>query len=279
MKFLVSIFIILSLTTYVHSQKSMGYYGKKNYISLSSNMHFPLIRMLSSTDAMWGFLPESPVPYVRKGNMLERKHEIFHLDYSFSYMRTVGKKTAVGLDFIYDRAHIQRPSIDVTPEYSPSNTYSTGIIERNKINVISIIPKVEICSNSGILPIGITHQFGLGINIASYVNTSYLFQPNYYNPQYTEELPSKMQYTGKSYIYPNFYYALNLRTPITKYLFLTTGFKYNVNMMFKGSLPFDFGEGYNENSPEYTPEIFRAAVKGTKRLSFVFFNIGLGYSF
>jgi hypothetical protein len=167
--------------------------------------------------------------------------------------------------------------------------YSPLIDKHEMIDVVSttFIPKLEFASAKSLLPMGLGHQFGIGIENTAVKRKDYLYVVNHsssdslktYSTSYSDLDPidfSKVQPVRKIVVL----YALSMRTPITKQMMIQYGIRYTLHLGNIYSI-FNPNKDSNENkmgNTNYTKELMFVISK-QRALSLISANIGLTYTF
>jgi hypothetical protein len=209
---------IVSISS-LNAQDNYGYYGKKNYLDISSSSYIPLIYNLSSNSTGYDL-------YSSTTSTLTESKTWFNVGLRASLGRALTSKIGVALDFGFDRYRIYR------------NLFNTGFdkTENVRVNSIIIMPRLEFSGPNGLLPNGLVHQVGIGFSLNKAVTRNYVRQydgssplggPNA-DPAEAEQL---MIFEGLDYTVKmmQLMYSLKMRTPIGKSLMLNYGFRYTLD--------------------------------------------------
>lgn len=250
-----------------------GYFNKKNVVELSVNGQYPFFANLR-------FALNERYMYKEKDGALAPMRDRFDFGFRFAYMRSLKRNFGVGLEFGYDYFSIQRGSktIDGGMGYN-----ATVYFEKTDLTSMMIMPKMEFSSKGGLLPMGIAHQIGFGVRMVKPADkTTHYALANYDNSggQYignAVELPAEYKYKGAAIRGFTFMYAVNMRSPLTKSLFLNYGIRYTVNFMGK-SIYSEYGNYENNNIAMGESEL-RYYARQRKQVSFIQASIGLSFVF
>jgi hypothetical protein len=120
--------------------------------------------------------------------------------------------------------------------------------DKYKVNCLNLMPKIEFSRSKHILPVGVSHQLGIG-----YLRQNFTLSGND-SEVYTDH------FNGASLMY-----AAIVRTAITKKLLLNFGMRYTLNYFFYHYKWFDF--------------LMQSEIQSQKRLNFISGQIGLTYLF
>lgn len=262
MKKYIIYYIFLGLTFTSFAQNS-GYFGKKNVFEFSMNGQYPLFPnariLFNNAPKFWK---------VQDGTMVEG-YDNFDFGFRFTYMRTVKRNIGIGLEFGYDYFSIQR-----TQSVLGFNYVATENID---VSSMSIMPKIEFTGEKELLPMGIAHQIGVGVRILNPVDKPYSYMnvngSSVYGP--LNEIPDAYKYKGGSVKGYTLMYAINMRTPITKFLFLNYGLRYTWNFMAKG----DYYPYASDSNIQMSMEEFRYFARQRKQFSLIQGSLGLSVVF
>lgn len=254
--------VLVGLSFSSFAQNS-GYFGKKNVVDFSFNGQYPLFSNLSILTS------NSTNFWHRKGEKLEQAYDNFDYGFRFVYMRTLKRNIGLGLEFGYDYFNIQRPQV----------VYGFSYIMTEKINVSSmaIMPKIEFTGEKELLPMGIAHQIGVGVRILNPVDKPYSYMNVNGNSVFGElkEIPEAYKYDGGSIRGYTLMYAINMRTPLTKFMFLNYGLRYTWNFMSKGDyVPFG-----SQTSLQMEMDEFMYLARKRKQFSLIQANVGISIVF
>jgi len=260
MKKIVKLLLILVVANQINAQNP-GYFGRKNVVDFSVNGQYNLFSNLGRN--FYKFENDKLVKYKDR------------VDWGFrvNYSRVLRRNFALGIECGYDYYRIQPLQI-----YGYFSFYPTDF-ENWDVKSLNIMPKIEFSNKGGLLPMGISHQIGVGIRLVKVVDKEYHYvldgngsQPSVlYN---AIVMPDSYLYKGtaKGLV---FMYALNMRTPISQRIFLNYGFRYTLNFMSK---QLDYSAGTSQNLLMTSGE-YQNLVRQRKIGSFIQGNIGLSFAF
>lgn len=237
------------------AQDNFGYYGRKSYVSVTSNMYFPII---------YNLLSDNGAKVSPSGNSLLPANDWFGFAVRSSIGHTLESNFGVALDVGYERFTLNNDEI----LYRIDGVKKTN--ESLKVNSLLIMPKFEIGGKNGLLPNGLVHQIGFGCTINSVVKKNYLVDHGTYttggpngNASDQEQLFEDYSLDGSITLF-QIMYGLKMRTPITKSLMLDYGFRYTL----------DFPITQSDLSPIVRSEIF-----GYQFVNLISFDLGLTMPF
>lgn len=146
-----------------------------------------------------------------------------------------------------------------------SSAYVSSDYEMVDVRTTSIIPTVEFATSKALLPMGLSHQFGLGVCLSSVVDREYV--EGYFNGiDYAAQIKNQTTLVKGVIMY-----GLNMRTPVSKSMFISYGFKYTIHFL-RNYKPSNYYSGDANND-------VKQAVNWQQRLNFINLNIGLTYAF
>lgn len=245
--------------------QNTGLYGKKFCIDFSASGAIPVLNMLNGT------------MYKPKGGQLVAKNDLFDYSLRTGVSYAIANNIALGFEFDVEFMNIAAPEY-VTLGY-PSGFESSNSVTHEAFNTRTMVfmPRIEISYRNGLLPIGISHQAGVGISRTSIVEKDYDY--TIHAQTYNGESPITSTFEEDFYDYDSdpisgmvLMYTLNMRTPINKSMMITYGFRYNFNFVLNTpeyitSDPW----GYSEDNTFYK-------VKRRRMYSVISFNLGLAYA-
>lgn len=237
----ITIFHIL-LPLALYSQDNLGYYGKKTFITASSSSYSPLFYQLVFYNEGYELSPS--------GNSLVPKKDWFNIGYRLSAGRVLHPKIGFALEFGYDQITLNDELLfEFSFEEDPYNAH-----ENLRVNSFLVLPRIEISGRDGLLPSGLVHQIGFGMNTNTIVRKNYLLDHgNYYTggpngaPDDEQMLFSDYDLEGKIRLW-QLMYGLKIRSPIAKFLMFTYGFRYTIDF---GRIPQGFNESVGKEIKQY----------------------------
>ncbi|MCH2224145.1 MAG: hypothetical protein MK066_05195 [Crocinitomicaceae bacterium] len=246
-----------------------GFYGKKNFIEVTSVSYIPFIpNALSSTGYKTLGTSTSLVSGKRWFNTG------FRLSAGKAFKNNLAASIEVGIDYnkIYENL-IPYNATDATIN-DPNGIYYYDFYRHESVSVqhFRIMPKIEFTSFDGLLPAGLVHQVGLGYRRSKIIDKDYVVSlstgssvPTGYEPHLRNLINTEQWYTGMQLLY-----ALKMRTPIGRSLFISYGFRYTLDFRLPTDILISFiGEESNTN---------RAIAKSQFR-NFMSFDLGLTMPF
>ncbi len=219
-------FTVLSIT--VSAQDNYGYYGKKNFIDLSSSSYVSLIYGLTNLNRGAELRPS--------GNSLSPYTEWFNTGARVSIGRAIESNVGLALELGFDRFRLSDRVL-----YGSEMDGYTYIENHESLitNSILILPRIEISGRNGLLPNGLVHQIGVGFTINSIAKKNYLVEynngtisggPN--GASADQDALFKDNNMEGSVRFAQLMYGLKTRTPIGKSLMLNYGIRYTLDFGF-----------------------------------------------
>ena len=249
--------ITIFISSFLFSQDNKGYYGTKCYVSLESVSSIALVYNVFS-DAM-------------------TTKNLFNYGYRVSGSYVFKRNFALGLEVGTDISNISHVYVDEnfsTPTYSSNNEYS--YFENLKVSTFTFIPKIEFTNSKGLLPLGLTHQIGIGITSSDIKKGTYEIthlDNYYYDTKTTEQVTFESPFLKDPAKMLTILYALNLRTALTKKMLLSYGFRYTLNINRENFLPLS-SPGQND----LNRNVIQNDILKQKSLNLISFNLGLTYA-
>jgi len=223
--YIVFILTLLSFSTCLFAQNN-GFMGKNNFISADIRVYAPIIYRLSTSDVNSVYNKTEGRNFTPKSNVL---------DYGFNL--TIGKAMSrnFGLMLQISSSRYDFAVIDNQYSLNPSEFYNDGnyyqVLKTNwlRAKVTTIMPILEFTGSEGLLPLGLSHQIGLGFSKNKLIEDDYnfLITDTYSQPFIQKENLYDYSKNGiKSYA---IMYKINMRIPINDFLLFNLGFRYNIN--------------------------------------------------
>ncbi len=251
--------LLFILITGVCRAQHSGFFGKKNYIEIIGVGSVPVIDNVFS---------KNNTPYKANGSQLIEVRDWFEGGIRLAIGHSVNNQLGLGIEVGMDFQNVAPPQNHYG--FAPGSDY---IIKHELLDLrtISIIPKIEFTNADGLLPIGLNHQIGFGYTSTKVVDKNYVLKFNG-TIGATETLklaPIEDRFRGFV-----IFYALNMRTAVTKHLMLNYGIRYSVNGMIALLEPTNISTGYQVSRFEIAQ-----VIRGRRFRSLLTFNLGLSVPF
>jgi len=257
---------LITLSFYSFGQNT-GLYGNRNYIEINTTSNVPLFA---------AFLTETT--YYKQsgaGNSLLPGKNWFDYGLHAVIGRAGKKNVGVSLEFGYDKQNIAYPYYVSKEDNSGWYYYLNIRHEMLNVNTISIMPRIEFTQQGGSLPVGLSHQIGLGLSFSRIEDKEYVYklEDGYSEPTNPEEFENGLMNKDVSYKGYILMYAFNIKTPVSKQLMINYGIRYTLNLR-------NYFQVHRSNDDYYFHEYDIASAIGRMRLlNFLTFNLGLTYTF
>lgn len=264
------VILLFGVSLSLKAQKNLdnkGFYDAKFFITLEGQANSPLIYNLR-TNYM------DPA-YSRFNKDLEEKKDKFNYGFRISGNYLIKRNLAIGIETGVEYANVY-PEMN----YVDNQNYNTIILRSEALDIRSfvIMPKIELSTKNGLLPLGLSHQIGLGLAKTNIVEKNYNFlvsddvnNSSYYAAIYKDKLYNYSNNSFKNYLVM---YALSMRTAITKNILINYGFRYTFNLPVSSN-------GFSESDAQYflQQNTIYESVKKQRSSSLINFNLGLTYAF
>ncbi len=278
------IFICLYFTLNGYSQESKGYFNSRFYVSFDALVNSPLIYNLRTNNEYYA-------KYDKKLNIKSDKLNYgFRANIAVLLKRNLAFGIEGGIDYgnVYLNKSMTYQDTFSSNGYTSYNIYDINVIlEKLDIQTFSFMPKIEFSIKNSLLPLGLSHQFGIGVNYSKliernyasnsyYDQSSYDYNGNYYNSQIpVTDLSAKLfdyknQLSTKTY---TILYALSMKTALTKNILLNYGFRYTLNI-HGFNLFSDKNNGYYVSQATLSEQVYKQRFN-----NLINFNLGLTYAF
>lgn len=274
MKKLILIIILFS-KNYILSQ-SKGYFGKNNLIEFGINIQNPSLYNYKITSTTNEYEIQN-TPYIKKHNSLELGNPKINYGFRLSLGRMIERNLGVyietGLNYFSVVADQNANSFS---NFMISN-YSNLNAEMMDIQNFSILPKFELSSKEGFLPIGISNQIGIGFNRYKAIEKDYLGTVSVnYDTISIQNLPitstNFYNFSNSSIKGYTLLYKLTLRIPISNRILFHFGFRYTFNFVPNSA--------YKTNQNEIiSQDNMRKMIKLKENRNLLNFETGLSFSF
>lgn len=258
----------------VAQPKNNGFYGKKAILQLDFVGNTPVFNNL--------FMGDSKAYKADGSALTEGKDFInygFRINAGYAFFRNFALLMEYGQEFssLYPESY----QFINPPNESPYEVRH----EMVDVQTHFFIPKVELATPNALLPMGLSHQLGLGLSYSSVQEKDYRYQTVEYDPLTFQQVTVDRAYsdedldpidlkTIRTVRKVILYYGLNVRTPISNSLLITYGLKYMLHFG-KPESQFIIEEQGNER---YT-EMVEKVIARHRSLSIIHLSVGLSYVF
>ena len=230
-----------------NSQTYNGYFGKKNFIEISTVSSSPLVRNLLIYRKTPGFRAEN-------GELVPGGKYWFSSGIHITGGRAIKKNLIVGFEYGLDRWKTVGTFIPYNDynDLVQSNVPDYLVHEDMVMQRTIFMPKVEFSRANGLLPMGLSYCLGLGLSTVKVIEKDYLFAASYgdiYGSTYSlMTLPESESIQSSDVInYERRYRGLQImggikmRMPVSTWLMMTYGVRYMIDIKFYNT------HGYSTN--------------------------------
>ncbi|MCR9172182.1 MAG: hypothetical protein NXI10_06805 [bacterium] len=222
MRFIVA---FVFLVPFIGLTQNTGLYGKKTILEVQGHGSWPVLNGWFNSFAF----------YKRSGTTLREGRNIFDSGVRINVMRAFNNQFGLGLEYGLEFQNVASTNIIELGFSSSSFDYTSfQEIRHEAVNMrsFSIMPKFEFSSKTNLLPIGLSHQLGIGFTSTRLLEKDYLYDVTISsNDSLTTPLTgSLIDYTDQ-WLGFTVMYQINMRTPITDMIMITYGLRYNANFV------------------------------------------------
>jgi hypothetical protein len=254
-----------------NSQSNKGYYNSKFYISLDVLMNAPILYNFRSSSDIYSKYDEN----------LNQKGDKFNHGFRASVGVILKRNFALCLEGGIDYSNVY---LEKSIYHQDSTTgQNLNLIHQNlDIQTFSVMPKIEFSVKNSLLPLGLSHQFGIGFNRSKLVNHDYsslvTYQSSFDNSYVLIDDFNKKYFDFSNQISTKTFtimYALNMKTALSKSLLLNYGFRYTLNLNSS-----ELNITSNSINQFYLSQQDVSELINKQRLyNLINFNLGLTYAF
>jgi len=265
----VLIFFLFFTISSAVAQEKEGYFGARNFVTVESLLYTPLIYNLRNSS-------DENSKYDKN---LNPASDNFNGGFRASFGRIIERNFALCLE----------AGIDFSNIYADINPSVLGIqfidfpISKLNIQTYSILPKIEFATTNSLLPLGFSHQIGVGFSNSKLTKKDYNFNSGgTYDDNGAGVLINYHEYI-KSHLYDyasaksikmyTFLYALSMRVAISKNLLFNYGFRYTLHVKND--------KYFQQDSQDYLLQLtdMKERVYKQSTSNLITLNFGLTYAF
>ena len=254
------------------TQTNKGYYNSKFYVSLDA---------LANSPILYNFRSKSD-EYSKYDKNLNQKADKFNYGFRASFGVIIKRNFALCLEGGIDYANIYLEK-SIYYQDSMSSMYMNITHQKLDIQTYSFMPKIEFSVKNSLLPLGLSHQIGIGFNRTTLIDRNYnsFVTHNDYSDNSDIQIQDfkeryfdfSNQSSTKTY---TLLYAINMKTALSKSLLLNYGFRYTLNLhSSEVSNNFDFVSNVYYLQKDYISNL----IYKQRLYNLINFNIGLTYAF
>ncbi len=221
MKLIVPIFFLF--IHFFSLSQSKGFFGRRNIIEISTTVQSPLLYNYYSA--------KNTTAYLAKNGALENKMPLLNYGFRLNIGRMTERDRGIYLESGLNYFSVA-PNTTI---YSNAGIYHHLKAEMLDVRTFSVMPKIEFASADGLLPVGISNQFGIGINYYQTQEKNYLGTVD--SLEVSNGMTTPVNITTSNYYDFHtkaikgytFLYKLSMRIPITERILFHFGFRYTYN--------------------------------------------------
>ena len=274
----VTVWILFVLISSHSWGQSRGFYGKNKFAEFSLTGCIPVFSNLKDF-------------YVKSGDGVVEGNDFVNGGFNGLVGIAINPTFALSLSTSMWYSNANGPGV-LYYFHEGSNDESSVLVDHENLDIrtLSFMPIIEFTGKSGLLPMGISHSIGIGFNRSWVKEKSYAYESDndfYSNGNkvdFHEFMDSVVAVNGPYIDYRERYkdktlmYALKIRTPISKKMMITYGFRYTLNAE---RLLDVFGVSYSTITSYETAlkQQITTSIKATRVRSIVSLQLGLTYVF
>ena len=259
------IIVLFLLISFHGSTQYRGYYGKKNIVELNAGIRYSIFNLLLGPNYGETYLK-------KKGGRLHNGRNNLDYAFRFNYSHAAAGSFGFGVEYSMELGNIACP----TDETNSGFTYYENLRMQSHV----FIPKIEVASKSSLLPIGLSHHIGVGFGLTKIAERDY----SYGETTFSNSVPfgGSIPIVGTRNDHVNYdlsirslklLYEMHMRTPITKWVTLNYGFRYNLNVPISSSV------GSATGPDQVSSSEILSRMRYQRWRSLITFNLGIGYIF
>lgn len=279
MKLLIIIFFsLLGLSAF--TQQNKGYYNSKWFLSFETLHTTPFFFNAYGRDYA-SMYDKNLRPTLEKYNYGYRFAAGFIVKRNLAFAVEWG--TDYGDIYVKKWGYIHLNINNIENEY-----YYHHDVSSIKTQSFTILPKIELATKNALLPMGLTHQIGIGLSKTRLMEDKYRANIHCedYNcdtvPEISEQFFFEHLYDRKNQ--PDiqhliFMYAISMRTSVSKKIMLNYGFRYTLNVPFLNSASNVRSVTIHEDGHEYiySPSEIKEFVNRERIFNLLNFSLGFTY--
>lgn len=285
---LLYLFLLLNLTIY--SQTTLDSLATNDgSIELPQK---PMRRNVISVDGLgWYslFLNLIDVRYDKhKNDELVKNQTNFTLGGKVSYIHYLKKRLGLGFEYDFERFKVSLGSIMVLtniPGGNGNSVVSVQYFEKFKVNTHSLSMKLEWARNNVKLPLGVSHQMGIGVQTNKVIEDDYFYEDDIGNneKEVIDELGIEINDKralfnwSKVYLGAQLFYSFNLRYELSNSFLLNFGIKHTFNYVFGAYGNGQIKEG--DNNYQISENYMLNQIGAYRTLNITTLNLGISYIF
>lgn len=217
---------LLALLIFIPSlcfSQNTGLYGKKTILEVQGHGSWPIVSGWFNSNTF----------YKKQGSGLAEGRNIFDSGVRIGVMHAFSNQIGLGIEYGLEYQNMAAEDfIDLS--FSTGSFEYTEFVEMRheaiNLNTFTIMPKFEFSSRSNLLPIGLSHQLGVGYTSTRMIEKDYIVNPILPSDSLITPLNTILDYTDR-WSGVTVMYQINMRTPITDMIVISYGLRYNANFV------------------------------------------------
>lgn len=261
---LTCVVFLVGITGY--SQKAQGYFGKKYFVSFEADVYTPLMYNMVSKHE----------DYPKYSEDFEKAYDLINYGAKINLGYVVQNNIALSFESGIEFSDMYMYYSNTLPGYDNF----VFRIPKVALRTFSFIPKIEIASKKALLPMGFSHQLGIGISETKMVDRLYecqvltdLGQYVSLNPSYVKDHFYDFE-NGHGYKFLNLVYGINMRSAISKNIMFSYGVRYTFKIHLKNDVDNISGADFIFSESEVRNTIYHQQAR-----SILSFDLGFTYVF
>lgn len=262
----------------VYAQKDHGFFGSKIIVQAEGLINNPFFYNVLSIES-------GKINYKEVNGKLVKSNDLVNYGYRLSLGYAFKRNTAFLLEFGQDYSNVYPENYSIYYMFDQA-----AVSKHERLNAVStcILPKFEFASAKSLLPMGLGHQVGFGVEQTRIVEKDYHYTLDYYNTIDSNKVYSQ----SNSDLDPiNFelmpkikrfvlMYALSIRTPLSKHFLLNYGVRYSLRFGKAENqfIPSNSSNNQPIGNSRFTNDVIQTTAR-MRSLSIINVNIGLTYTF
>lgn len=270
MRFVVSV-LILFACFYLQAQSS-GYLGKRTFIEADGLGNMPLFgRLFNGTDT-----------YYKKqsANSLTKSNNLFDYGWRVSLARVSKRNVGIGFEVGYDYQNCPTDFENTIMVYDTSEGYNKAVKfdhEMLDVSTINFLPKLIITNKGGLVPVGFTHEMGVGYSSSKIAEHDYVVQGTFNASLINDSVRTYLQknYVDYNYRFSGFtiLYGVKMHVPVSKRILLNYGLRYTLHLRNV------FNDFVHSNNQVVDDASLQSEIGRTRFYNFITLNVGVTYTF
>ena len=217
--------LLIAFVPMIGFGQNTGLYGKKTTFEVQGHGSIPIVTSWFKSRSFYK---------ARNGNLTIGRN-LFDGGVRFGVSRAISNQFGFGVEYGLEYQNLIANN-SILLEYTGGGfNYSlTDEIRHQAINIstFSIMPKFEFSTRTNLLPIGLSHQVGIGYTSTRMLEDDYIY---YIGTQTNDTITTNLdnglldysdRWTGFTVMY-----QINMRTPVSDFLMITCGLRYTANFV------------------------------------------------